>query len=83
MQSGAFIQLVLTLVAIVSRMDILTSELQDALRLTWSAAHRVLQILDVSARCIHSSPSNFTGSRGTEISVFLCPFPTGLSFSRD
>lgn len=48
MQSGAFIQLVLTLAAIAARMDSLIPEFQDALRLGWNAGYRFLQDLDVS-----------------------------------
>ncbi|KAJ8487018.1 hypothetical protein ONZ51_g4428 [Trametes cubensis] len=43
MQSGAFLQLVLTLAAIASRLSILLSEVRGALEVAWSAAFRVLQ----------------------------------------
>ncbi|KZP24851.1 hypothetical protein FIBSPDRAFT_821679 [Athelia psychrophila] len=46
MQSGAFIQLVLTLLAICARMTALLPELQDSLQVSWAACHIVLQILD-------------------------------------
>lgn len=49
MQSGAFIQLVLTLLAICARMTALLPELQDALQISYAACHRVLQILNVCA----------------------------------
>lgn len=49
MQSGAFIQLVLTLLAICARMTALLPELQDSLQVSWAACHIVLQILDVGA----------------------------------
>ncbi|KAI8998704.1 hypothetical protein BD414DRAFT_475826 [Trametes punicea] len=42
MQSGAFLQLVLVLAAVASRMSILLSEVRAALEVTWSAGHRVL-----------------------------------------
>lgn len=47
MQTGAFIQLILTLVAVTSRMDALVPELRDSLGLTSRASHRILQLLDV------------------------------------
>lgn len=48
MQSGAFIQLILTLAAISARMDALLPEFQDALRIGWNIGHRFLQVVDVS-----------------------------------
>ncbi|KAH9901312.1 hypothetical protein C8Q73DRAFT_677453 [Cubamyces lactineus] len=45
MQSGAFLQLVLTLAAIASRLSILLSEVRGALEVAWSAAFRVLQAI--------------------------------------
>jgi hypothetical protein len=52
MQSGAFIQLVLALAAIASRMFILMPEIQEALALGWAAGHAFLQALNVS-KAIH------------------------------
>jgi hypothetical protein len=46
MQSGAFIQLILTLAAIAARMDALIPEFQDALQIAWKTGHRFLQVLD-------------------------------------
>ncbi|KAF7984049.1 hypothetical protein HWV62_17581 [Athelia sp. TMB] len=46
MQSGAFIQLILTLFSICSRMAALMPELQDALQDSWTACHAVLKIVD-------------------------------------
>ncbi|KAI0664883.1 hypothetical protein C8Q70DRAFT_17782 [Cubamyces menziesii] len=43
MQSGAFLQLMLALAAIASRLSILLSEVRGALEVAWSAAFRVLQ----------------------------------------
>ncbi|KAJ6496635.1 hypothetical protein C8R47DRAFT_349028 [Mycena vitilis] len=46
MQSGAFIQLILTLAGIASRMSSLASELSQALELTRDAVYRILVTLD-------------------------------------
>jgi len=46
MQSGAFIQLILTLAAIAARIDALVPEFQDVIRMGWKINHRILQILD-------------------------------------
>ncbi|KAJ7156018.1 hypothetical protein C8R43DRAFT_998843 [Mycena crocata] len=45
MQTGAFIQLILTLAGITSRMDNLVLELAAVLELTWAAIHRILLAL--------------------------------------
>ncbi|KAI0362012.1 hypothetical protein OH77DRAFT_1441157 [Trametes cingulata] len=45
MQTGAFLQLVLTFAAIASRLSILLSEVRSALEVSWSASRRVLQAL--------------------------------------
>jgi hypothetical protein len=50
MQTGAFIQLILTLGGIASRMSSLVLELADVLQLIWGAVHRILLTLDVSLR---------------------------------
>jgi hypothetical protein len=47
MQSGAFIQLILTLAAVAARMDALIPEFVDVLQLSWAASHRVLMIFNV------------------------------------
>lgn len=47
MQSGSFVQLILTLAAIVARMDALVPELRDTIQLGWTACHQILCILDV------------------------------------
>ncbi|KAJ7452469.1 hypothetical protein B0H11DRAFT_2073568 [Mycena galericulata] len=46
MQTGAFIQLILTLAGIASRMSSLAAELSEVLRLTWDAVNRILSTLD-------------------------------------
>jgi len=51
MQSGAFIQLILTLAAIASRMYTFMPEIQEVLALGWAAGHRSLQALSPS--CAH------------------------------
>jgi len=48
MQSGAFIQLVLTLAAIASKMYSLMPDIQNSLALGWASAHRSLQVLSPS-----------------------------------
>lgn len=50
MQSGAFIQLALTLAAVAARTMALLPEIQDALQVSWAAGHTILQVLDVSAK---------------------------------
>lgn len=50
MQSGAFLQLVLVLAAIASRLSILLTEVRAVAELSWSAGLRVLQTLYVSLR---------------------------------
>ncbi|KAI0646981.1 hypothetical protein C8Q79DRAFT_1009134 [Trametes meyenii] len=45
MQTGAFLQLVLTLAAIASRLSLLLTEVRPALEASWLACFRVLQIL--------------------------------------
>ncbi|KAJ6596846.1 hypothetical protein DFH09DRAFT_1132894 [Mycena vulgaris] len=50
MQTGAFIQLILTLGGIASRMSCLVSELADVLELIWEAVHRILVTLDPGSR---------------------------------
>jgi len=47
MQSGAFLQLVLTLAAIASRMHLLVTEIHEILVSGWTACHRILQVLNV------------------------------------
>ncbi|KAJ6630759.1 hypothetical protein B0H10DRAFT_1982782 [Mycena sp. CBHHK59/15] len=54
MQSGAFIQLVLTLAAIASRMHNVVAEISEVLELTWAAVHQIHNVLD---------PTGSTGSR--------------------
>lgn len=49
MQAGAFIQFILTLAGITSRMSSLVSELTEVLELTWDAVHRIMSTLDVSS----------------------------------
>lgn len=51
MQTGAFLQLTLALVAIASRANILLSEVKAVLEISWSAGYTALHILYVS--CIH------------------------------
>lgn len=48
MQTGAFLQLILTLSAIVSRMDTLLSELRQTCEACVSAFRRVVGVLDAS-----------------------------------
>jgi hypothetical protein len=55
MQSGAFVQLILTLAAVAARMHALIPEFKDVLQLSWATSHRILLILDVSL-VISSSP---------------------------
>ncbi|KAJ7774673.1 hypothetical protein DFH07DRAFT_800468 [Mycena maculata] len=50
MQTGAFIQLILTLAGIASRMSSLVAELAEVLELIWAAVHRILLTLDPRAR---------------------------------
>ncbi|KAI0781013.1 hypothetical protein BD413DRAFT_17917 [Trametes elegans] len=45
MQTGAFLQLVLALAAIASRLSMLLSEVRAALEVSWSASYRALQAL--------------------------------------
>lgn len=49
MQSGAFLQLILTFVAITSRLSTLVSELQENIRRACQLADRILGILHVSS----------------------------------
>jgi hypothetical protein len=53
MQYGAFVQLILTLAAIAARMDVLMSEFQDVIQLSWTVNHRILLILDVGPLHLH------------------------------
>lgn len=46
MQSGAFVQLILTLAAISARMDALMPEFREVLRIGWVINYQMLQILD-------------------------------------
>jgi len=55
MQSGAFLQLILTLVAITSRMDVLVIELQEILSLIWDVAHLVLETINPGDARKHTS----------------------------
>ncbi|OCH95538.1 hypothetical protein OBBRIDRAFT_720382 [Obba rivulosa] len=50
MQTGAFLQLILTLAAIASRLDILLAESESSLEVALSACFRVLDVLDASRR---------------------------------
>ena len=50
MQTGAFLQFILVLTAIVSRLNALLTEVRDALELTWTASYSALQALFVSSR---------------------------------
>lgn len=54
MQTGAFIQLLVVLAAVVSRMDILVEEITDALDLTCKSGREVMNVIDVSP---HNLPS--------------------------
>ncbi|KAJ7285882.1 hypothetical protein C8J57DRAFT_1496582 [Mycena rebaudengoi] len=63
MQSGAFIQLILTLAAIASRMSSLVADLIDALELTWSAAHRILAVLDPARSQKQKHPQKYLQRR--------------------
>lgn len=54
MQLGAFIQLLLTLTAVCSRMDMLLSELQDVLSIFSITCHDILETLNVSL-FVHST----------------------------
>ena len=47
MQSGSFIQLLVTLIAVISRMNILLSELSDSVQITCTTCERLLQNLNV------------------------------------
>ena len=49
MQTGAFLQLILTLTAICSRLNTLLVEIREALEASWSAGYIGLQALYVSA----------------------------------
>ena len=49
MQTGAFLQLILTLTAICSRLNTLLVEIREALEASWSAGYSGLQALYVSA----------------------------------
>lgn len=48
MQTGAFLQLVLALAAIASRLSLVLSEVRSALEVSWTASYRVLRTLFVS-----------------------------------
>lgn len=48
MQTGAFLQLVLALAAIASRLSLVLSEVRSALEVSWAASYRALQTLFVS-----------------------------------
>ncbi|OBZ75238.1 hypothetical protein A0H81_04390 [Grifola frondosa] len=48
-QNGAFAQLILTLIAITSRMDMLLTEVRATLDITWSACYGALQTLHASS----------------------------------
>ena len=48
MQTGAFLQHILTFVAITSRLSMLFTELCDVMQLCWQLCLDLLQILDVS-----------------------------------
>lgn len=52
MQTGAFLQLIVTLVAIASRMSTLLAEVRDSMQHLWSASFELLQILDASTTCL-------------------------------
>jgi hypothetical protein len=47
MQSGYFVQLLVTLIAIVSRIDILLPEILENMRMSRTSCHRILQAIDV------------------------------------
>ncbi|KAI5900326.1 uncharacterized protein SCHCODRAFT_02483173 [Schizophyllum commune H4-8] len=48
MQSGFFIQLILTLAALASRLDVLVQDLADALRGSWASMYRLFSALNPS-----------------------------------
>jgi len=59
MQTGAFLQLILTLVAIASRLDMLLIEIESALEVSLAACFRLLDVLDSAAarKMQHLTPS--------------------------
>lgn len=57
MQTGAFIQLILTLVAIVSRLSVVLTELRATIELCWRSGFNILQVLDVSTSSLGDSRS--------------------------
>lgn len=59
MQSGAFLQLILTLTAIASRMGTLSSELQEALEATSVVAHKALFVLTVRFTYFYNTECSF------------------------
>ncbi|KAJ7109332.1 hypothetical protein C8R44DRAFT_802223 [Mycena epipterygia] len=74
MQTGAFIQLILTLAAIASRMSGLISELAEVLELIWAAVHRILASLD---------PGRVPHRRRTSSLVDQAEAPAGISTDVD
>ncbi|KAJ8700195.1 hypothetical protein PTI98_003244 [Pleurotus ostreatus] len=60
MQTGAFIQLLVVLAAVVSRMDILVEEITDALELMRKSGREVMNVIDPASatetRSTHSMP---------------------------
>lgn len=51
MQTGAFLQLVLVIAAVASRMNILLIEVSEAVKVSWSAAYSALKTI-----CVRSFP---------------------------
>ena len=61
MQTGAFLQLVLTLAAIASRMSLLLTEIRAALEVSWSASHAALQTVNVRSFFTRYNAARLTG----------------------
>ncbi|KAJ7709949.1 hypothetical protein B0H17DRAFT_246790 [Mycena rosella] len=78
MQTGAFIQLIMPLGGIASRMASLVSELADVLELIWGAVHRILLTLDPGSRA-----PNLPRRRRTSLPDRSSPMETAAQISAD